>query len=46
MYELKDKAKKGETRMSCQIKISEEMEGAVIEIPTSAFALFDNDKDL
>lgn len=35
------------TRMSCQIKVTEKMEGCLIEIPRSAFAFFDkfNDKD-
>ena len=33
--------KAGQTRMSCQIKISKDMEGAEIEIPRSAFAFFE-----
>ena len=33
--------KYGSTRMSCQIEINEEMEDCLIEIPRSAFALFD-----
>ncbi len=33
--------KKGETRMSCQLRITKELEGAEIEIPRSAFALFE-----
>ena len=31
----------GSTRMSCQVKITKEMEGAVIEIPGSAFAFME-----
>ena len=33
--------KYGSTRMSCQIEINENMENCLIEIPSSAFALFD-----
>ena len=39
--------RQGSTRMSCQVKVQAEMEGALIEIPRSAFAFFDkmNNKD-
>ena len=33
--------KQGQTRMSCQIKLTQEMQGCEIEIPGSAFALFE-----
>ena len=33
------------TRMACQIKINEGMEGCLIEIPRSAFAFFEKFKD-
>ena len=33
------------TRMACQIKVDERMEGCLIEIPRSAFAFFDKFKD-
>jgi hypothetical protein len=37
--------KEGETRMSCQIKVGPELEGSEIEIPRSAFNLFDRFRD-
>ena len=33
--------KRGETRMSCQLKVTKELEGCEIEIPRSAFAFFE-----
>ena len=33
--------KPGQTRMSCQIKVTKEMEGCEIEIPRNAFAFFE-----
>ena len=35
----------GETRMSCQIIVDEKMDGCVIEVPGSAFGMFDHDHD-
>ncbi|TNV75354.1 hypothetical protein FGO68_gene761 [Halteria grandinella] len=33
--------KPGQTRMSCQLKVSKEMEGCEIEIPRTAFGLYE-----
>ena len=41
LYDLKHLYRPGKTRMSCQINLTKEMEGCEIEIPRSAFALFD-----
>ena len=41
LYDLNHLYIEGSTRMSCQIKICKEMEGSVIEIPSSAFAFFE-----
>ena len=48
LIELGKKCRDDQTRMSCQIKITEDLQDAHIEIPTSAFAFFegnDNDED-
>ena len=39
--------REGQTRMACQLYLSKEMEGSLIEIPRSAFAFFEkfNDDD-
>ena len=41
LYDLDRLYIEGQTRMSCQVYITEDMEGAVIEIPRSAFAFFE-----
>ena len=41
LWDLGNKFKDGETRMSWQIKLEEEMNGIEVEIPRSAFSIFD-----
>ena len=45
LYSLEGKYKDQCTRMSCQIIISKDMEGAEIAIPRSAFSIFDKFDD-
>ena len=42
---LHESYRDGETRMSCQIIVDEKMDGCVIEVPGSAFGMFDRDYD-
>ena len=45
---LRRKYRENETRMSCQVKVDEKLDGCIIEVPSSAFSLFDqgNDDDM